>query len=601
MISTGDLSQLAILLNILGYTPGGGGGGGVTPRQVQEFAFNYEPATGVDDAFVVNLTPTVTVLSDGLIVAMSSGTLQNLTETPTLQINAIPPTDIVVWDGVLAPGDIKPDSSYLFLYNEALNHFQLLNPSVTTANAFLTQSNIYNSAIDSGSVNAYVVTLDPIPDEPFAFSFPIYMQVATGNDNTGASTLTVNGDTTPIYLANGSDIPAGALVGDRTAFFLYSTVLSGWVLQNSATSVGGGVQSVTGSNVDQVIVDNTDPANPILSLPQDIAPTSSPTFASLTSTNDILVNNKTIGTGGGNEFSNTVFGIEALFSNLDGDNNVAIGDNALRANLHGVQSVAVGVNAAVAATGGLLTAIGDQALADNIAGAANTALGQLSGQGVVSGSYNTSVGAGSGVNDPAAADTLALGANAIADAATGNTSADDGAGIAMGSSAHPVGFRGDGSAYPAGSGAVYWRNKINNTYYKIPLLDDATDLQWPGDSGTLALLSDIPSGLVWNPVSGTSQALVANNGYVALNAALTTLTLPATAALGSVIGIQGYGAAGWVIDAGAGQTISGGDQSSTSGGSVTSQSGSDNAFLLCVVADTEWRVTSSYSQGLNYL
>lgn len=601
MISTGDLSQLAILLNILGYTPGGGGGGGVTPRQVQEFAFNYEPATGADDAFVVNLTPTVTSLTDGLIVAMSSGSLKNVTEVPTLQINGLTPTPIVVWDGVLAPGDIKPDSSYLFLYNDALTHFQLLNPSVTTANAFLTQSNIYNSAIDAGTVNSYSVTLDPIPDEPFSFSFPVYMQVATGNDNTGASTLTVNGDTANIYLANGSAIPAGALVGDRTAFFLYSTVLSGWVLMNPATSGTGFVQSVTGASADQVIVDNTDPENPILSLPQDIAPTSSPTFASMTSTNDILVNNKTIGTGGGNEFSNTVFGIEALFSNIDGDNNVAIGDNALRANEHGVQSVAVGVNAAVAATGGLLTAIGEEALADNVDGAANTALGYLSGQGVVGGSYNTSLGAGSGVNDPAAADTVAIGANAIADAATGSTDADDGAGIAIGSAAHPVGFRGDGTPYPAGSGAVYWRNKVNNTYYKIPLLDDATNLQWPGDSGTLALLSDIPTGLVWSKVSGTSQACLVNNGYISANASQSTFTLPATAAVGNVVAVQGLGAGGWIVQANAGQTIAGGSQVTTSGGTVTSQDGSDNISLLCITADTEWRVVSSYSQGLNYL
>lgn len=601
MISTGDLSQLAVLLNILGYTPGGGGGGGVTPRQVQEFAFNYEPAAGTNDAFIVNLTPTVTTLTDGLIIAMSSGSLTNLTDSPTLKVNALTPRPIVLWGGQPSPGDIEPSASYLFIYNEAGDNFQLINPSISTANTYIVQGNLYNAGIDNGAVNAYSVSLLIPPQGSFNVGFPIYMEVKPGNDNTGASTLTVNGATDPIILNNGSAIPAGALKGGQMAYFLYNA--GSWVLMNPATSVAGGVQSVTGADLNQVIVDNTDPANPILSLPQDIDPAADVEFGSVKSTNDCLINNKTLGTGGGNEFSNTVFGIEALFSNIDGDNNVAIGDNALRANLHGVQSVAVGVNAAVAATGGLLTAIGEEALADNVAGAANTALGYLSGQGIVSGNYNTSLGAGSGVNDPAAADTIAIGANAIADAATGNTDADDGAGIAIGSAAHPVGFRGDGTPYPA-LGADYWRNKINNNYYKIPILPDNTELEWPSvATGKIALVSDIPGngGLIWNVLTADTATARVNQGYICTNVAQTQVTLPPTAAVGSIFAVQGYGAGGWVILADVSQTISGGSQASTAGGSVTSQAASDTIYLLCVVEDTEWRVINAYSQGLNYL
>ena len=346
MISTGDLTQLAVLLSMLGYTPGGGGGGGVTPRQVQEFAFNYDPATGANDAFVVDLNPAVTVLTDGLIVTMSSGSLQNDTTSPTLQINALTPVPIVLWgNGVVAIGDIETSSSYLFIYNLTSDTFQLINPSISTANAFFVQGNSYNNAIDSGTVNAYNVTLLVPPQGSFGVGFPIYMQVAPAHDNTGASTLTVNGVTDDITLADGSPLPAGALVGNQIAYFLFAN--GAWVLMNPV----------------------------------------------------------------------------------------------------------------IASTGGLLP---------------------------------------------------------------------------------------------------------------------------------------------WIPVSTTTRTMAINNGYISNNASQSTFTLPASAPVGTVCAVEGVGLGGWIVQANAGQTIQGGSEITSSGGTVTSQTGTDNIYLLCIVANTTWKVTETYSQGLTY-
>lgn len=229
MMSTGDLSQLAVLLNILGYKPASGGGS-VTPQQVQTFAFNYEPATGVNDAFIVNLDPPVTVLTDGLIVSMSTGTLENETASPTLQVNALAPVSIELWAGALAPGDIETNASYLFIYNAADNTFQLINPSLTTANSFLVQESSYNTAIDNGAANAYDVTLLLAPQVAPTLGFPVYMRVGAGNTNTGASTLTVNGVTDNIILNNGSAIPAGSLVSNQLAYLIHNG--TDWVLNN---------------------------------------------------------------------------------------------------------------------------------------------------------------------------------------------------------------------------------------------------------------------------------------------------------------------------------------------------------------------------------
>lgn len=99
-------------------------------------------------------------------------------------------------------------------------------------------------------------------------------------------------------------------------------------------------------------------------------------------------------------------------------------------------------------------------------------------------------------------------------------------------------------------------------------------------------------GMTWNNVTGTTQALAIGNGYIANNAALVTLTLPATAAIGSVIGIQGAGAGLWKIAQNAGQVIHYGDSDTTSGvtGSLSATKQFDNASLICTATNTDWAV-----------
>jgi len=231
------------------YPPATGGGGGtVTELQVQRSAFNYAPATGVDDAFVVVLNPAVASLSNNLIVSMSSGTLQNLTSSPTLQVNALSPVLITLWGGLsLAPNDISPNTAYLLIYDLTGNTFQLINPSVSNANTFLVQENFYNSAIDVGTSNAFSITLVPAPQSSYGEGFPVYMRAGGGHTNTGASTLTVNGTTDPIVLQNGSALPANTILANGSYWFLWSTNLSSWVLQNpmSLLLTPSGNQTIT--------------------------------------------------------------------------------------------------------------------------------------------------------------------------------------------------------------------------------------------------------------------------------------------------------------------------------------------------------------------
>ncbi len=64
-----------------------------------------------------------------------------------------------------------------------------------------------------------------------------------------------------------------------------------------------------------------------------------------------------------------------------------------------------------------------------------------------------------------------------------------------------------------------------------------------------------PDAINWSEVTGTSQAMAINSGYLANNAGLVTLTLPATAAQFSVLKVTGIGAGGWKIAQNANQKI----------------------------------------------
>lgn len=106
---------------------------------------------------------------------------------------------------------------------------------------------------------------------------------------------------------------------------------------------------------------------------------------------------------------------------------------------------------------------------------------------------------------------------------------------------------------------------------------------------------DAPTAVAWSEVNGTSQAGAVNSGYIANNAAVCTITLPATAAIGSVIEVVGKGTGGWRLSQSANQKVHFGNLSSTTGtgGSLNSTHQRDAIRLVCVLADTDWQVIGS--------
>lgn len=143
----------------------------------------------------------------------------------------------------------------------------------------------------------------------------------------------------------------------------------------------------------------------------------------------------------------------------------------------------------------------------------------------------------------------------------------------------PTSFTGDsGSATPAlNSLSVVGGNGITTS----------------GSGSTVTITSD-NAGIDWTEVTGTSQAMVVDNGYIASNVGLVTLTLPVTTVIGDIIRVDGKGSGGWTIAQNASQTIHFLAQDTTTGvgGSLASTTRYDCVTLRCITANTDFVVES---------
>ncbi|MDX1532833.1 MAG: hypothetical protein R3230_01350 [Nitrosopumilaceae archaeon] len=114
-------------------------------------------------------------------------------------------------------------------------------------------------------------------------------------------------------------------------------------------------------------------------------------------------------------------------------------------------------------------------------------------------------------------------------------------------------------------------------------------------SGSTVTITNDSAAFEWTEVTTTSQSMSVENGYIANNASLVTLTLPATAALGERVKVVGKGAGLFKIGQNAGQTIHflSTDTTTGTGGSVTAIEQYGTLELICITANTDWVVVES--------
>ena len=112
-----------------------------------------------------------------------------------------------------------------------------------------------------------------------------------------------------------------------------------------------------------------------------------------------------------------------------------------------------------------------------------------------------------------------------------------------------------------------------------------------GISKTNNTINATGGGLATVTIAGTSQNAAVNTQYIALNAGQTTVTLPATCAVGDIVCLVGSTAntGGWILDAPAGDTIRVLNSTTSAGGTVTSTAQAGECIeVICDVANTSW-------------
>jgi hypothetical protein len=382
-----------------------------------------------------------------------------------------------------------------------------------------------------------------------------------------------------VVTVNSSGNNAIQVMAANTSLLLKCILTSGttaasWNASYSGDS--GGVLSITGT-ANQVIASASTGAI-TLSLPQSIATNSSVQFTTITTTAAILVDNITVGIGAGNHASNLFVGQNAgISSGGAGGNIVGIGNGVLTnmqpaaGNTTCVGSLSLSNNdyegTDTTAFGFFSGANVDVGIQNNFFGSGSGVSGASGGASIVSGSNNLHFGYRATANTSSASGTIAIGNDSVALASTGGTSGDNGPGIAIGSAAFPVGFRGNGTIYPSTNGAGFWRAKINGTSYFIPLSADAstafgvasitgTANQVIASAATGDVTLSLPQSIATtsSPTFGSltlTAALTVPNGGTGLQTATTAYSLMAsgTTATGAWQAV-GTGSTGQILTSG---------------------------------------------------
>lgn len=113
-------------------------------------------------------------------------------------------------------------------------------------------------------------------------------------------------------------------------------------------------------------------------------------------------------------------------------------------------------------------------------------------------------------------------------------------------------------------------------------------------AGTFTI-NAVGAGLTWSVITGASQAMTSNNGYIANRAGTVAFTLPTTSAVGDIVAVTGINTAtGWSIAYTTNQQIFFGTSTSTlTSGSLASVNIRDTVFMVCVTANLTWNIFSS--------
>jgi len=166
-------------------------GGSVTPAAIQNNQYIYAVDSSFSNPYIVTLTPTLTSLTDGTIIIMSTTRSNSTSPAPQITVGSLGTFSILSpFSTPLFNNDIPTSNDAILLYSSAQNSFLLLNPEFSTVSSQNLINNYYLGATDTGSSNLYALSL-PILQSSFGGQFSVVYLFNTGNSNTGSSTITI--------------------------------------------------------------------------------------------------------------------------------------------------------------------------------------------------------------------------------------------------------------------------------------------------------------------------------------------------------------------------------------------------------------------------
>lgn len=368
--------------------------------------------------------------------------------------------------------------------------------------------------------------------------------------------LGVNGESHTLRIGNGTGTGSGQLNKAFICGITGASPVSANTPQVVLCDNANNLTTISSSNAGYVLTSNGTATPSFQVLPGSVTTINGDSGSITGATVTIYTNNAANANGSTVEFINS--GTTSLLQITDANNNTLIGIGAGNATQTGNTNVGIGQNCMGSLTNG----------------ASNSGYGCNSLNSITSGSGHVAIGYASGLNWTTENFNIAIGGGEEGKPGESNT-------IRIGSYQGTSGFPAYTSCFIGGIASVA---TSNSEYVTI----DTTS----GQLGSVPIVS--PVFLPWTDVVGGSQTMVANNGYTANSAGLTTFTLPLTAAYGTLFAVVGKGAGGWTIVENTGQSINFASITTTpTTGSLSSTAQFNVVYLLTTVADTTFTVIQS--------
>lgn len=428
--------------------------------------------------------------------------------------------------GTYVEGDTWFDTDDNLLYSYKDGDFQLVGPS--SLGDLDNNANTKLNNIDEGATKNNIYTVATVENLPTNDLSTGDLGIVTDVDDLykwSGTAWTKISDSTPGYLNNGGAV--GYDGGSGTSWGIDSD----GKLTASGASIQGDMEAISTDGLTRTIVDdgsitfytrevNTDPWTEIGTMSGGYAVNGE---SALIVPQDFRIGDMTVGLGGGQINTNTAIGIdtlwrntagynnvgvgrESLYFNLEGNRNVAIGPFTLRSNVNGGENVAIGNNALYNTREFFNIGIGSSALFTNNIGSENIGIGYKALYKTNS-DNNVGVGRRSLYNNTEGSANTGLGDNALSNSTTGDNNIG-------------IGYNAQASSPTVSGECVLGDSNITtlrcNTSTISSLSDkrDKTDIK-PSSFGLEYLLQLKPVDFLWKTRDGNAKDGTREIGFIA--------------------------------------------------------------------------------------